>query len=110
MLSDFPSLVVSVIVLWLVAGTVSGGFAAWLAKEKGRSAADWFALGFFFNLAALVSLVGAPPMQSVEVSEDADGDADEHLGQPTAKRLCPKCGAVNARNAFSCDACSYRFS
>jgi len=50
--------------LLFLSALVSAGFCAFLAGEKNRSAIGWFFLGLFFNLIALVALVGAPVRQT----------------------------------------------
>ena len=46
-----------VAVIW---GLVFGGFCSYLAKEKNRDGGNWFALGFFFSLIALITIAALP--------------------------------------------------
>lgn len=54
--------------LWLIffiGCVVVGAFTGKLAEAKGYEPISWFVGGFFFNLVALITMVGMPIKQSV---------------------------------------------
>jgi len=70
------------IVFWLSCG----GFSAFVAHSKGRSAFAWFVLGFLFGPAALLGAVGVA----------------EYVGGP-----CPKCARLINLRARTCLYCKF---
>ena len=96
----------SLIIVLAVSGVVCGAFAAWLASEKGRSSERWFILGLVFSYAALIALVGAPPLQVFVDAGDSNEKGPER--REGGMRLCPRCGALNSKTDLSCSGCDYR--
>lgn len=45
---------------WLLSVVVFGGFCAYVASEKNRSAVAWGILGALFGLIALIAIAGLP--------------------------------------------------
>lgn len=48
------------VMIYLVVGAIFGGFSAVVAEAKGYSPFAWFLGGLFFNLVALIAIVGMP--------------------------------------------------
>jgi hypothetical protein len=53
-----------ILLLLLIQGTVVGLLCSYVAEQKHRSKFNWFILGFFFSLLALVALAAIPALQS----------------------------------------------
>lgn len=60
---------------------VCGLFCRYVAREKGRNHRVWFALGYFFSIFALLSLVALPRVQEESPPQEFDGPRD--LDAPT---------------------------
>lgn len=54
----------ALILVLLLQAVICGLFCGYIASEKGRSYGAWFALGFFFSLLAVLSLIAIPKIDS----------------------------------------------
>lgn len=70
-----------------VSGIVLGGACAIIAANKNRDPLGWFALGFFFNLIALIVIAALSP---VKESLNADRKASRRGGSPNEFAANPK--------------------
>lgn len=50
----------------LAVGIVFGVFCGWVAAQKGYGPMNWFILGVFFSLLALIAIAGAPTKNRTE--------------------------------------------
>ena len=84
---------------FIFAGLVFGAFCRAVASEKGRSAASWYLLGFFFNLPALVAIAGMPVKENIQWM--ARNIKDESIF-----RRCPHCYEYILKGASKCRYCT----
>lgn len=86
--------------LFVLTGLVFGGFCAHTAMGKGYSPSQWFALGFFFSVAAQLALLSKPSLR--------DAPAPSGLAKIPATAspiLCRACGSANHPTARNCIRC-----
>ncbi|MFG0409480.1 hypothetical protein [Pseudomonas sp. FYR_11] len=62
-----------IVIVWLAVAAVT----AYFAKQKGRSAGAWFALGFLFSIFALIAIwlvnpIGVDDAKSIEIAKNTD--------------------------------------
>ncbi len=80
------------LVLFVVSGLPCAGFSAFVASEKNRDVAAWALFGFFFQLIALLAVIGVPVLPK----------AVARLGTcrfcggtvPGEEDACPSCGKM----------------
>lgn len=58
--------------LYVIACVTVGFFCAWLAEEKNRGFTNWFFLGLLFGPLALLTLVGAPALDTKPVTTQTE--------------------------------------
>ncbi|MCE0965683.1 hypothetical protein [Pseudomonas sp. NMI4491_12] len=88
-----------IVIVWLAVAAIT----AYFAKQKGRSAGAWFALGFLFSIFALVAIwlvnpIGVDDAKSIEIAKK--------FGSSASYRKCPYCAEVVQREAIKCKHCS----
>ena len=57
---------------YAVTGAIAGGFAGFVADEKGRSGLWWFFLGFFCGIFALIAIAGTPAVAGIPGDRDSE--------------------------------------
>lgn len=87
--------------LFVLTGLVFGGFCAHTAMTKGYSAGQWFALGFFFSVAAQLALLSKPALSSAG-PVPPDWTKMPVTASPV---VCGSCGAGNHPSAAACLRC-----
>lgn len=68
------------VIIWAINWFGCAGLAAFVAKAKNRSTANWFLLGLLLGFAALVAAVGVPTVQAASPKPSAPIG----LGRPPA--------------------------
>jgi len=80
------------ILVFLIQGIIFGGFCAYIATQKNRDKVDWFFLGFFFSILAVLALIAIP------IKNNPD-QLDASL------RNCPNCAELVKKQAIICRFC-----
>jgi hypothetical protein len=65
-----------IVFLVVLQALACGLFCRYVAQEKGRNYRVWFALGYFFSIFALLSLVALPRVKSESPPQEFDGPRD----------------------------------
>lgn len=63
-------------IFYIIHGLVFGMFSGFIAEEKNRSTGNWFILGFFFGIVALITVVGVPILSKDNKTEEAKPKID----------------------------------
>ena len=66
-----------IILPYLLFTIICGFFSSFIANEKNRDSKDWFWLGFFFNIIALLALIAVPILpkkESIQPVKKSDSD------------------------------------
>ena len=79
-------MVETIIVVYVIHGVILGAFCTDVASVKGRSAGNWFVLGFLFGIIALIAIVGQP---SKETREEKCPSCLEPIYEEAV--VCPHC-------------------
>ncbi len=82
----------------LVQGAVFGGFCSYIAVEKRRNKNNWFALGFFFSILALIAIAAVPALKKLSAST---ANPDLHV-------KCPDCREYISKQSKQCEYCGCR--
>jgi hypothetical protein len=87
----------------LIHSLTFGAFCAWVANSKGRIGGDWFLLGFFFGIFALLAVGFAPP--ATPRTDVVIETEDELPPRDERSRGCTCCGTRVAPTSRFCGNC-----
>ena len=74
-------------------------FTNWLAEQKGYNNILWGTLGFFFGIAALLT-IGFAQKMNLNVNRNVENIAKNWN--------CPKCNNENSNSTYQCKNCGYK--
>lgn len=74
------------IILLVLSNIISGGFCAYVGTDKNRDGINWFFLGFFFGVIALVALIGLSTIPK-ETYEQNQPSAPFEMGEMDESKL-----------------------
>jgi ribosomal protein L40E len=89
--------------LYVLIGLVFGALSAHCAFSAGHQPLGWFALGFFFNIAAYLFLISRP-RREVRAPGGIPGRLRK-IASTFSPETCPRCGAGNHPSAAQCLGC-----
>jgi ribosomal protein L40E len=89
--------------LYVLIGLVFAALSAHRAFSVGCRPLGWFALGFFFNVAAYLVLMSRPRREVRGLGEIRGGLGK--IASTFSPEPCPRCGASNHPSAAQCSAC-----
>ena len=94
----------------LIQAIICGGFCAFVASHKGRSAGVWFALGFLFSFIALLALMAVPAIIREELRSPSHSPASRKSAYNVAPSdlgnvSCPFCAELIRPTAKICRFC-----
>lgn len=105
------------LLILLAQGIVFGAFCAYIAGEKGRSTRNWFWLGFFFSLVALISIGTVPAIRPQSTGGGTGAipgtpDFTASISRTTSSKTvapsswtCGQCGNLNPPDIQTCAKC-----
>lgn len=86
-----------ILLIWIVCA----GFSAFIASQKNRSAGNWFILGLFFGLFALIAIAAVP----VIANKPTDYNGPAFSGSGLQSWECQKCHQLNGFAINECSKC-----
>lgn len=87
----------------IVQGILVAMLCSYVAGQKNRSKGNWFFLGFFFSLLALIALAAIPSL-SKEQAKPADSSSLNPPDSPDTRK-CPFCAEIVKIEAKVCKHC-----
>lgn len=90
-------------IVLIITWFICAGFSAYIANQKNRSSSNWFLLGLFFGIFALIAIAVVPILQN-QISK-----SNSNFGRAGLQYwVCNKCGQMNGFAISICSKCGAR--